>query len=206
MVTHLGTGAPFGEVALMSDSVRTASIIAEESTDLLVVDRKLYNRSIKEVLAKEFQEKTNFISNNNLFGNWAPKYRKQLAMAMYKETFGYESPLVRQGDRTAEMLFILSGQVEIQVDPSMHPHQYPRIFKAARENEVEKLIKKAATQRQVKHNKRGKNRTSSTSGGGMEPNLPVPIKRRDTSKCTRLCHLGVNESVGDVELTLELPT
>lgn len=56
------SGAPFGDVALISDdNIRTASIVADEKTDLLVVDRALYNRSVKEVLAKEFQEKTNFI-------------------------------------------------------------------------------------------------------------------------------------------------
>ncbi|XP_012934774.1 uncharacterized protein LOC106011051 [Aplysia californica] len=32
------------------------------------------------------------------------------------------------------------------------------------------------------------------------------IKRRDATRCTRLCHLGVNESVGDVELTMDLPS
>ncbi|XP_012946512.1 cAMP-dependent protein kinase regulatory subunit, partial [Aplysia californica] len=150
-VTSLGPGAPFGDVALTSgDSIRTASIISDERTDLLVVDRALYNRSMKEVLAKEFLEKTTFIKNNPLFSNWPPKYRKQLAMALYKETFGYESTLTRQGDRTTDMYFILRGQVEIQIDPSLHPQQYPLIFKAARENEVDKLIKKVEKPRQHK--------------------------------------------------------
>lgn len=41
-------GKSFGEVALMSeDSVRNATVIADEETDLLVISRELFNRSMK---------------------------------------------------------------------------------------------------------------------------------------------------------------
>lgn len=104
----LGSGFPFGEVALVSDdAVRTATIIAEEDTDLLVVDRALYNRAVRDVLAEEFREKQAFIKTNDLFSSWIPKYRKQLAMAMYKETFPYDSVLVKQGETVNNIYFII---------------------------------------------------------------------------------------------------
>ena len=80
----LGPGATFGEVALMKedDCIRTASIVADETCDLIVVDRSLYNRSVKNVLKKEFEDKQNFIATNKYFQTWAPKYKKQLAMAL----------------------------------------------------------------------------------------------------------------------------
>jgi CRP-like cAMP-binding protein len=41
-------GKSFGELALMSeDSVRNATVIADEETDLLVISRELFNRSMK---------------------------------------------------------------------------------------------------------------------------------------------------------------
>jgi len=92
---------------MSDDCIRTASIIAEEKTDLLVVDRALYNRAVKVVLAKEFEDKRTFIKGNPLFSNWAPRYRKQLAMAMYKETFPYDSVLVRQGDQLEIVYFVI---------------------------------------------------------------------------------------------------
>ncbi len=53
LVTLSGPGATFGEVALISEeAVRTASIIIDEPSDLIVIDRQLYNRSVKEVLQK----------------------------------------------------------------------------------------------------------------------------------------------------------
>ena len=104
-----GSGVPFGEVALVSDdAIRTASIVAEEdNTDLLVVDRSLYNRAVRDVLAAEFQEKKRFIKTNALFSNWIAKYKKQLAMAMYKETYPYDAVLVKQGDAVSNIYFII---------------------------------------------------------------------------------------------------
>jgi len=41
-------GKSFGEIALISDdSVRNATVIADEDTDLLVIHRDLFNRSMK---------------------------------------------------------------------------------------------------------------------------------------------------------------
>ena len=41
-------GKAFGELALLNeDSVRNASIIADEETDLLIINRDLFNRSLK---------------------------------------------------------------------------------------------------------------------------------------------------------------
>ena len=43
-VTSLGPGEGFGEIALVRDELRTASIIADEKTDLMVVNKTLYSR------------------------------------------------------------------------------------------------------------------------------------------------------------------
>ena len=106
---NTGAGATFGEVALFSDDcIRTASIISDDNADLIVVDRELYNRSVKSVLQKEFEDKSNFIATSPYFHNWPPKYKKQLAMALVKESVPYEYMLVRQGDPVAGIYFILS--------------------------------------------------------------------------------------------------
>lgn len=95
-------------MALMSeDCVRTATIIAEEVTDLLVLDRALYNRAVKEVLAKEYEDKVAFINNNPLFSAWTPRYKKQLTMAMFKEEFTYNTTLVKQGDPVEVIYFLI---------------------------------------------------------------------------------------------------
>lgn len=187
-VCPLGPGVPFGEVALMSeDCIRTASIISEEKTDLLMVDRALYNRAVKDVLAREFEEKAAFIKGSPLFSNWAPRYKKQLAMALYKESFPYESELVRQGDPVTNIYFIISGQVEMLTDSSQHLYQYSRIFMEA-QDESEKLVKKIEKVRPP-----------------TEPQYTT-IKKKDHTKNTKMCYLAKNESVGEMEVLLDLDT
>jgi len=47
-LTLTAAGRSFGELALINtDCVRNASIIADEPTDLIIVNRDLYNRSLK---------------------------------------------------------------------------------------------------------------------------------------------------------------
>ena len=65
------------------------------------------SKLLQETLAKEFEDKRNFITNNPLFSTWIPKYKKQLTMALYKETWPYDSVLVRQGDPVEFVYFIL---------------------------------------------------------------------------------------------------
>lgn len=104
-----GPGATFGEVALMSDDcIRTASIIVDELTDLIVVDRDLYNRSVKNVLKKEFEDKSSFVGSSPYLHNWPPKYKKQITMALQTQTYPYEGVLCKQGDPVGAIYYILS--------------------------------------------------------------------------------------------------
>lgn len=61
-------GACIGEVALVSENcMRTASCIASTLCEFVVIDRALYAVSVKEVIEKEFQDKTNFVERNPFF-------------------------------------------------------------------------------------------------------------------------------------------
>ena len=68
---------------------------------------RFVHRSVKYVLQQEFADKTNFIANNPFFSNWAPKYKKQLAMALEKDVIPYDGLLTKQGDPLAAIYFIL---------------------------------------------------------------------------------------------------
>jgi hypothetical protein len=46
-IYYLGAGEGFGEYALISSDSRSASIIADEITDLMVVNKQLYARLTK---------------------------------------------------------------------------------------------------------------------------------------------------------------
>ena len=63
-----GEGKSFGEVALLKeDCIRTATVVSDTDTDLVVIDRALYNRSVRDVLEREYTQKTQFVDTNILF-------------------------------------------------------------------------------------------------------------------------------------------
>lgn len=57
---------------------------------------------------QEFEEKQRFVANSPYYSNWAPRYKKQLTMALQKQVLPYESTLVKQGDPVTGIYFILS--------------------------------------------------------------------------------------------------
>ncbi|KAJ8310678.1 hypothetical protein KUTeg_012543 [Tegillarca granosa] len=101
-------GQTVGEIALIKeDCIRTASVVVDEDTDLMVVDRTLYNRSVRDVLEREFNEKTEFVENNPLFHTWPPRQKKSMAIALKKESYQYGAPVTKQGHTVDNIYFIL---------------------------------------------------------------------------------------------------
>ena len=73
-------GRAFGELALLSeDCIRTASVIADEHTDLIIINRDLYSRSMDRVMRQVGGEGEihdfdfmNVISNGYLLNSLRP--------------------------------------------------------------------------------------------------------------------------------------
>lgn len=106
-VTSLGAGEGFGEIALVSEDNRTASIIADEVTDLMVVNKALYARCLQAPTLRKLAEKRNFINNSPFFGNWSPKMKKLLSLCLERDIIPYDSYLGKQGEQADRMYFII---------------------------------------------------------------------------------------------------
>ena len=103
-----GEGATFGELALIHpDCVRTASIVADDKTDMVVIHRDLYNRSVSKVIAREYAEKMEFIESVPLLREWPQKVKRQLAVSFHKDVYNFDSHLVKQGDPVTDLFFIV---------------------------------------------------------------------------------------------------
>ncbi|XP_062620945.1 uncharacterized protein LOC134282559 [Saccostrea cucullata] len=199
-IIHYEEGKSFGEVALMSeDSVRNATVLADEETDLLVISRELFNRSMKAKQEEEYQERQDFIKKCPLFSNWSPKFKKLLEMSLRKEYYHYGSTIVKQGDPPPGLLFIIQGQAKIVMNPNQHSSQYSHLLT---QNSV-------PIQNQL-------NRTHSRPRGEEERDVlqqQVRVRRRDgyvaaekrqRNMCVELCCVERHDVIGDVEMALEL--
>ncbi|RNA18663.1 cAMP-dependent kinase regulatory subunit [Brachionus plicatilis] len=127
-VTSLGAGEGFGEIALVSEENRTASIIADETTDLMVVNKALYARCLQAPTLRKLEEKKQFINRSPFFGNWAPKMKKLLSLCLERDIIPYDSYLGIQDESADRIYFIISGQAKVMVNSSRHQAQYPRMY------------------------------------------------------------------------------
>ncbi|XP_061171730.1 uncharacterized protein LOC133181212 isoform X2 [Saccostrea echinata] len=179
-------GNTVGEIALIKDDcVRTASVVVDEDTDLMVVDRTLYNRSVRDVLEKEFHDKTYFVDTNPLFSYWSPKLKKSLAISLKREIHFYGSPIVRQGQPVGNLYIITEGEVEILIDQAGYKEQYPGVW-----TEMKRLLPEL-----------------------LPPEVPVNItpseslrQKKTMHKHFQMCLLGGNEIIGATETLLGLKT
>jgi len=123
--THVEPGAAFGEVALLTDNgTRSASVIADRPTDLIVIDRDLYERCVQDVIRREFQQKADFVAGHPQFGRWAPKYRHQLAMALEKQAASFEQVVTRQGATVDAVYYVISSVRSVFHHHRHHHHHH----------------------------------------------------------------------------------
>ena len=102
-----GSGDAFGELALINSScIRNASIVADEATDLVIVSRELFNRSLGAAQAAEFEERNSFVQGHPFFRNWSPRTKRQLAMSIRKEAFQFDQQMIRQGGEVEYLYFV----------------------------------------------------------------------------------------------------
>ncbi|XP_048733639.2 uncharacterized protein LOC125649855 [Ostrea edulis] len=202
-IIHYEEGKSFGELALMSeDSVRNATVIADEETDLLVISRELFNRSMKAKQEEEYRERRDFIKTCPFFSNWSPKFKKLLEMSLRKEHYYYGSTIVKQGNPPPGLLFIVQGQAKIVMNPTQHSCQYPSI-----------LIQKSVP---IQNQLNGLNHIKPR--GETERDVlqqHVRVRRRDgyvaaekrhRSMSVELCCVEKHDVIGDIEMALELDT
>ncbi|XP_067936759.1 uncharacterized protein [Watersipora subatra] len=188
-VAAIGDGKSFGELALLKKNcIRNATIITDAVTQLLVVNRQLYNRCIRESQEKEFIAKQMFVHTSEYFNGWNLRSKRQFAMSLHLRTFTYGTPIVCQGQPLDYIYFLQSGQCRVMIDPSMHKHQYPSYSL--------ELQQKSAP---------------ASNAGDASDYEPPQIFRRGrckgyTVKGYDICLIGEFNMIGDIELSTNLPT
>ncbi|XP_025079823.1 uncharacterized protein LOC112555609 [Pomacea canaliculata] len=184
VLVYSGENATFGEVALVEvDSVRTATVVADNHIDLLTIDRDLFNRCLRGVVAEDMQAKSSFVDRNPAFRAWPPRQRKQLVISLTTEKVSYGARVIRQGQAATHAYFISSGEVEINLEPRQYKSQFPRVW-----TEMESLIP------DLRSSKRALNLTPHEDR----------IQRLAVHRPQQICILGENEHLGALEMILGL--
>ena len=110
-VNILGPGDSFGELALLHDTPRSASVYTTEKVTMWVLDRKTFRNAVKSVNAQNYQENKKFIDSVPLFSVLTPTQRDALVGSLSTLKFRQNDRIVKEGDPGDLFYIIADGKV-----------------------------------------------------------------------------------------------
>lgn len=102
-------GEAFGELALLYNAPRAATIRAKSDCQLWVLDRNTFNFIVKDAAQRKRDKYENFLKGVPLLSSMDHYERSKLADAIKEEKFEAEDFIIRQGEAGNSFYFIVEG-------------------------------------------------------------------------------------------------
>mmetsp|Transcript_15610 Transcript_15610/g.10985 ORF Transcript_15610/g.10985 Transcript_15610/m.10985 type:complete len:234 (+) Transcript_15610:356-1057(+) len=103
-------GEAFGELALLYNAPRAATIFANEDCILWALDRNTFNHIVKDAASKKRDKYEEFLSQVQLLQTMEPYERSKLADAFKQLSFKEGEYIIKEGDSGNELFFLQEGQ------------------------------------------------------------------------------------------------
>eukprot|EP00825_Cyclidium_porcatum_P049133 TRINITY_DN841_c0_g2_i2.p1 TRINITY_DN841_c0_g2~~TRINITY_DN841_c0_g2_i2.p1 ORF type:complete len:375 (+),score=79.28 TRINITY_DN841_c0_g2_i2:148-1272(+) len=105
-------GDAFGELALLYNAPRAATIIAKENCVLFSLDRQTFNHIVKDAASKKREKYESFLSKVDLLHDMDAYERLQIADALKTQKYKKDDTIIREGE-SGDMFYILeSGEAK----------------------------------------------------------------------------------------------
>jgi CRP-like cAMP-binding protein len=112
-VSRLYPGTGFGDLALLNDQPRTATILSKQRTFLLRIDRADYERTIKFSHERTVREKMAFLRKSQPFCAYSTIELRRISELIRWVKHPPNTILQNEGDETNHLSFIRSGLCEV---------------------------------------------------------------------------------------------
>jgi cAMP-dependent protein kinase regulator len=113
VVKKIGAGDFFGELALLYNCPRAASVEARDSAVLWQLDRETFNHIVKDASMKKRETREKFINNVPLLQSLADGERKSLADSLHKESVAAGATVIKQGDVGDKFYLVETGELSV---------------------------------------------------------------------------------------------
>lgn len=109
-LTKYEQGAAFGELALLYNAPRAATITCTESGTLYSLDRNTFNHIVKDAAAKRRERYEDFLAQVTILSSMEPYERSKLADAFKEDVFKPGEYVIKEGDTGNVFYFISDGE------------------------------------------------------------------------------------------------
>ena len=108
---EMGKGEFFGELALLHDSLRTATVVTVEDCSFWVLSREVFLQGIRGINLTKMQENKHFIESIDIFQVLTQEQKEALVGFFVVQEFGEGYRVLEEGDPGNMMYIIKSGSV-----------------------------------------------------------------------------------------------
>ena len=113
-VTSIGPGGSFGELALMYNAPRAATVVSTEPQSLLwMMDRMTFRRILMDSAFQRRRMYESFLEEVSLLSSLTPYERSKIADALETRKFSAGSQIITEGDPGEAFYLMESGDAEV---------------------------------------------------------------------------------------------
>jgi cAMP-dependent protein kinase regulator len=106
-------GDSFGELALLYNAPRAATIVASEESVLFVLDRETFNHIVKDATVKKRQEYEEFLASVEILSSLDAYERSKIADAVKRIKFPPGAHVCTQGEKGDTLYFVEEGEAYV---------------------------------------------------------------------------------------------
>ena len=110
-------GEGFGELALLYNAPRAATIKAKTDCIVWKVDRDTFNNIVKDAAAKKREKFENFLASVKILNSMDPYERSQIADALISEVYLKGDIIIKEGDIGDKFYIITEGEAAAYKKP-----------------------------------------------------------------------------------------
>lgn len=151
VVSVLKEGNDFGELALISDRPRAATVIAREHVNLLVLHKNSFKSILGALTEKKISQKVKILKNFPYFSTWSKISLSKLAYFFSVQCLSHKQSLFTQGQKVNGIFFISQGELVLSKNIELETQKNaPYIFTSNVEKQSNNKIKLSKRMKKLK--------------------------------------------------------
>lgn len=126
-------GAAFGELSLITNKPRAATIIAQVPTHVATLHRKDYEKIILPIEERKLNEKINFLQSFPFLGHLSKQTLSKMTFSLEQKEFKRGNTVYKEGDKSDGIYLVYRGEFEVCKRLELKPSDtYQRFGKYAK--------------------------------------------------------------------------
>ena len=103
-------GEAFGELALLYNAPRAATIFSDNESQLYALDRQTFNHIVKDAAIRRRTKYEEFLKKVDILKTMDDYERSQICEAFKDQKFEAGATIIKQGDEGRDMFFLVEGE------------------------------------------------------------------------------------------------